>query len=102
MVLRAGDPVASEPDAPAPRPPAPPHAILVVDDEAAIRESLELTLRDDYRVFTAATGEEGLSILERERIALIITDQELPTMKGVEFLESAIGIAPRAIRMMLT
>jgi response regulator RpfG family c-di-GMP phosphodiesterase len=33
---------------------------------------------------------------------LIITDQELPTMKGVEFLESAIGIAPRAIRMMLT
>jgi CheY-like chemotaxis protein len=74
----------------------------VVDDETAIRESLELTLGDDYRVFTAASGEEGLAILEREKIALIITDQELPTMKGVEFLESAIGIAPRAIRMMLT
>ena len=43
-----------------------PHAILVVDDETAIRESLELTLGDDYRVFTAATGEEGLAILERE------------------------------------
>src|SRR5262245_58338018 len=94
MVLRAGD--RSPESEPAP------HAILVVDDEAAIRESLELTLGDDYRVFSAATGEEGLSILERESIALIITDQELPTMKGVEFLESAIGIAPRAIRMMLT
>src|SRR5512139_3315825 len=102
MVLRAGDrSTVSEPEPPAQRPAAP-HAILVVDDETAIRESLELTLGDDYRVFTAATGEEGLGILERERIALIITDQELPTMKGVEFLESAIGIAPRAIRMMLT
>jgi two-component system response regulator HupR/HoxA len=78
------------------------HAILVVDDEPAIRESLELTLGDDYRVFTAATGEAGIAILEREPIALIITDQELPAMKGVEFLESAIEIAPRAIRMMLT
>ena len=103
MVLRAGDrSAAPEPEALAPRAPAPPHAILVVDDETAIRESLELTLGSDYRVFTAATGEEGLGILEREKIALIITDQELPTMKGVEFLESAIGIAPRAIRMMLT
>ena len=79
-----------------------PHAILVVDDEPAILESLEMTLGDDYRVFTAATGEEGLAVLERETIALIVTDQELPTMKGVEFLESAIEIAPRAIRMMLT
>ncbi len=81
---------------------AEPHAILVVDDEPAIRESLELTLGDDHRVLTAATGEEGLAILEREPVALIICDQELPTMKGVEFLESAVGIAPRAIRILLT
>ena len=78
------------------------HAILVVDDEPAILESLEMTLADDYRVFTAATGEEGLAVLERETIALVISDQELPTMKGVEFLESAIAVAPRAIRILLT
>jgi len=107
MVLRAGDrsgalAAASDAEVPAQRAAPQPHAILVVDDETAIRESLELTLGDDYRVFTAATGEDALGILEREKIALIITDQELPTMKGVEFLESAIGIAPRAIRMMLT
>ena len=40
-----------------------PHAILIVDDEPAILESLELTLGSDYRVFSAASGEEGLAIL---------------------------------------
>src|SRR5574338_1262420 len=78
------------------------HGILIVDDEPAILESLELTLGADYRVFTAATGEEGLAVLEREQIALIITDQVLPSMSGVEFLERAIERRPDAMRMMLT
>jgi two-component system response regulator HupR/HoxA len=79
-----------------------PHAILIVDDEPAILESLELTLGSDYRVFSAASGEEGLAILDREDIALIITDQVLPSMSGVEFLERAIERNPGAMRMMLT
>jgi two-component system response regulator HupR/HoxA len=78
------------------------HGILIVDDEPAILESLELTLGADYRVFTVSSGEEGLAVLERERIALIITDQVLPSMSGVEFLERAIERSPDAIRMMLT
>jgi two-component system response regulator HupR/HoxA len=83
-------------------PDAKPYSILLVDDEPAILESLELTLGADYRVFTAPNGEAGLTILEREEIALVITDQVLPTMSGVEFLEHALRIRPRAIRMMLT
>jgi two-component system response regulator HupR/HoxA len=79
-----------------------PYQILIVDDEPAILESLELTLGADYRVYTAGTGEQGLAILEREEIALLITDQVLPGMSGVEFLERAIERNPRAIRMMLT
>jgi two-component system response regulator HupR/HoxA len=79
-----------------------PHAILIVDDEPAILESLELTLGSDYRVFSAASGEEGLAIIDREDIALIITDQVLPSMSGVEFLERAIERNPGAMRMMLT
>jgi two-component system, NtrC family, response regulator HupR/HoxA len=79
-----------------------PYGILLVDDEEAILESLELTLGADYRVFTATSGERGLEILEREDVALVITDQVLPSMSGVEFLERAIELAPRAIRMMLT
>jgi two-component system response regulator HupR/HoxA len=79
-----------------------PYGILVVDDEEGILESLELTLGPDYRVFTATSGEAGLEILEREEIALIIADQVMPSMSGVEFLEKAIELNPRAIRMLLT
>ncbi len=80
----------------------PAYGILIVDDEDAILESLELTLGLEYRVFTATSGEEGLRILDREDIALIISDQAMPGMSGVEFLERAMERNPRAIRMMLT
>jgi len=81
---------------------ASPYAILIVDDEPAILESLELTLGTSYRVLTANSGEEGLALLEREEVALIIADQVMPVMSGVEFLSKAIERNPRAIRMMLT
>ena len=80
----------------------PGYGILIVDDEDAILESLELTLGLEYRVFTATSAEEGLRILDREDIALIISDQVMPGMNGVEFLEQAIERNPRAVRMMLT
>ena len=79
-----------------------PYGILIVDDEEAILESLALTLGTDYRVFTVTSGEEGLAILEREDVALIVADQVMPSMSGVEFLEKAIERNPGAIRMMLT
>jgi two-component system response regulator HupR/HoxA len=79
-----------------------PHGILIVDDESAILESLELTLDAGYRVHTAKNGPSGLEVLEREEIALIIVDQMLPSMDGVEFLERAIEIKPHAIRILLT
>ena len=79
-----------------------PYGILIVDDEPGVLESLELTFAGDYRVHTAASGSEALRILEREEIALIISDQVLPSMSGVEFLERALELNPHAIRMMLT
>ncbi len=79
-----------------------PYAILVVDDEEAILESLELTLSDDYRVFTASSGRAGLEVLAREEVALVIVDQVMPEMTGVEFLEHVLERQPRAMRMMLT
>jgi len=78
------------------------YGILVVDDEDAILESLELTLGSEYQIFTATSGEQGLEILAREQIALVISDQVMPGMSGVEFLERVIESNPRAIRMMLT
>jgi two-component system response regulator HupR/HoxA len=79
-----------------------PYGVLIVDDEEAILESLELTLGDDYHVFTASTGEQGLALLEREQIALVLVDQVMPGMSGVDFLERAIERNPHAVRMMLT
>jgi two-component system response regulator HupR/HoxA len=79
-----------------------PYGILIVDDEEAILESLELTMSEDYRVFTATNGHEGLQILEREEIALVIVDQVMPSMSGVEFLEKVIERKPQTVRMMLT
>ncbi|MAG29992.1 MAG: hypothetical protein CL908_03745 [Deltaproteobacteria bacterium] len=80
----------------------PPYGVLCVDDEDAILESLEFTLGTEYRLFTATSAEEGLEILDREDIALVISDQVMPGMSGVEFLENVIERNPRAIRMMLT
>ncbi len=81
---------------------APAYGILIVDDEEAILESLELKLGLEYRVFTATSAEAGLTILDREDIAMVISDQVMPGMSGVEFLEKVIERNPRTIRMMLT
>ncbi|MFP6605419.1 MAG: sigma-54 dependent transcriptional regulator [Myxococcota bacterium] len=80
----------------------PRYGILLVDDEEAILDSLEMTLTPEYDVFTASTGEEGLEILEREEIALIIVDQVMPGMSGVDILEHVSERSPRTIRMLLT
>jgi len=78
------------------------YGILVVDDEDAILESLSYTLGVEYEIFAANSGEKGLEIIDRENIALVISDQVMPGMSGVEFLEKVIERNPRAIRMMLT
>ena len=82
--------------------PAVPYGILIVDDEEAILESLDFTLGDEYRVFTATNGRDGLAIFDKEDIALVIADQNMPGLSGVEFLEKVIERDVRAIRMMLT
>ena len=79
-----------------------PYAILVVDDEVGVVESLDYALRDDYTVFTATSGEEGLGILEREDIDLVIVDEWMPAMRGAEFLERAVTVRPQAVRMLIT
>jgi len=78
------------------------YGILIVDDERGILESIELTLDTEYRVFTAESGIEGLEILGCEDIALVIADQVMPTMSGVEFLEAVLEREPSVVRMMLT
>jgi two-component system response regulator HupR/HoxA len=79
-----------------------PYQILVVDDDAASLESLELALGTDYRIHSATRASDGLEILEREEIALILADAGLPSTAGIDFLERAREIRPLAIRMLLS
>ncbi len=60
--------------------------ILYVDDEESNLRVFKLVFRRDYNIFIATSGAEGLKILDNEKIHLIITDQRMPKMTGVEFL----------------
>ncbi|HOW76122.1 MAG TPA: sigma-54 dependent transcriptional regulator [Candidatus Competibacteraceae bacterium] len=78
------------------------HNLLIVDDEKEILRSLKLTFSEDHEVFTASSGTEALEILQQQDIALIITDQRMPQMTGVELLKQVIQINPQIIRIILT
>jgi two-component system nitrogen regulation response regulator NtrX len=62
--------------------------ILVIDDEAAIRESLRMTLEyEGYDCVLAATGQEGLALAERDSPDLVLLDVKMPGMDGLEVLD---------------
>ena len=65
-----------------------PFRILVVDDEEAILEVMRLNLsREGYQVYTAPTGEDGLTFLRDKIVDAVIVDYKMPGMNGIEFLE---------------
>jgi response regulator RpfG family c-di-GMP phosphodiesterase len=76
--------------------------LLYVDDEENNLTSFKATFRRIYEIYTASSGEEGRRILENNEIEVIITDQRMPGMTGVEFLESIIGDFPEPMRILLT
>ncbi|MBY0543105.1 MAG: response regulator [Sphingobacteriaceae bacterium] len=76
--------------------------ILYVDDEPHNLSAFSATYRRLYKVFTAESAEEGVKILDKEDIHIIITDQRMPKTTGVEFLASILEKHPDPIRMILT
>ncbi|HNM51076.1 MAG TPA: response regulator, partial [Candidatus Obscuribacter sp.] len=56
------------------------HKILVVDDEVPNLRLLRRVLSEEHDIFEAASGQEGVNLLEKEEISLIITDQRMPSM----------------------
>jgi CheY-like chemotaxis protein len=77
--------------------------ILVVDDEEAILETMTFTFEDDYEVLTSSSARDALALLEREgQVAVVISDQRMPEMTGVEFLARVFALHPTTVRMILT
>ena len=78
------------------------HSILVVDDEPDVVRSVKDLLRLDYKVFTATSAAEGMRILQDETIDVVMTDQRMPEMTGVEFLKKVRDPHPDATRLLFT
>jgi response regulator RpfG family c-di-GMP phosphodiesterase len=76
--------------------------ILYVDDEANNLISFKAVFRIKYNVYTAISGEEAIKMLRELPINIIVTDQRMPHMTGVEFLETIIDEFPDPMRILLT
>lgn len=76
--------------------------VLYVDDESVNLTAFKASFRRDFEVFVALSGPEALEILAKQDMEVIITDQRMPEMSGVEFLEKVIPLHPEPIRILLT
>jgi serine/threonine-protein kinase len=76
--------------------------ILLVDDEERIVNGVKALLRQDYDVVTALGGEAALAALKQGTFHVIVSDQRMPGITGVELLRQARTLAPNAVRMLLT
>jgi serine/threonine protein kinase/CheY-like chemotaxis protein len=78
------------------------HTILVIDDEPDLIQSVQEMLRLDYQVLGATRAVDGLRILEREPVQIVMTDQRMPEMSGVEFLKILRESYPDVTRLLFT
>lgn len=76
--------------------------LLFVDDEERILNALRSVFRANYNVFTASSGPEAMEFLKRFRPHVVISDQRMPEMTGVEFLRQVKDFAPQTVRILLT
>jgi diguanylate cyclase (GGDEF)-like protein/PAS domain S-box-containing protein len=77
--------------------------LLLVDDEPNILAALKRQLRGaGLRILTAPGGKEGLQLLETEHVDVIVSDQRMPGMTGVEFLRAVKHSHPETVRMVLS
>ena len=78
-----------------------PRVLIVDDDELIVRMICDL-LSAEFEVLSATAGAEAVQILEREPVAAILCDQNMPGILGIEVLERAITLQPRAVRILVT
>ncbi|MGQ9806690.1 MAG: response regulator [Chlorobiales bacterium] len=75
--------------------------ILFVDDELQILETLKLVFRG-WNIATTTSAKDALKLLQSETFGVIVSDQRMPEMTGVEFLKEAKKLSPKSVRILLT
>jgi DNA-binding NtrC family response regulator len=77
--------------------------LLFVDDEESVLHALRrIFLEENYQIYTAASGDKALAIMEKARVHLVISDHRMPGMTGAELLKEIKMRWPETIRIMLT
>src|SRR5262245_62882510 len=78
------------------------HTILFIDDEQRVLTSMRAMFRREYEVLLANSGTEALDLLRDHTVDVIVSDQRMPGMTGVEVLKAVKRLAPNAMRILLT
>jgi signal transduction histidine kinase len=78
------------------------YPILFVDDEEENLEIFSINFRDTFTIYTARSGPEGLELLEREFVGLVLSDQRMVGMTGMEFLQEVRERYPEIVTMLVT
>ena len=78
------------------------HTLLVVDDESDVCDSVHDLLRREFNVLKAKNADEGMKLMRANEVHIIMTDQRMPKVTGVELLKSIRAGHPQAIRMLFT
>ena len=76
--------------------------VLFVDDDERVLNALSALFRQQYEVFTADSGARALDIVRSSGIHIVVSDQRMPAMTGVELLREVRKAAPRTVRLLLT
>lgn len=80
-----------------------PRTVLVVDDEANVVSALRRTLRrEGYTILSASEPAEALAILRETAVDVVLSDQLMPNMSGLDFLKEVRALHPDVVRIMLT
>src|SRR6266404_4009049 len=78
------------------------YKIMIVDDEPANLRTLLRLFRQDYEVVTAESGPEALTLLQQHNVALLISDQRMPDMTGIELMKKTVDLRPQMVKILLT
>lgn len=78
------------------------YKLLIVDDDTPNTRLLERLFRKDYYCLTASSGEEAMKVLDQHEVAVIISDQRMPRMTGLELLKQTADRRPHMVRILLT